>query len=273
MIEREEIENTPNFEELLARFKDKMDRIPQECHLAMGALYIYQKIQEERKRQANRANQMSEGKRVFWSQVLPKEMLPPMVGIFEKAVEPLRKQEEEAELLLRTGFVWRKKDETKPDSPRYRLTLGQGLRDTAWYKEVAVPSAHGVGMSEDNGTLSAAKILWAFGSASRFPSFGCIVRYARLAPEDGKAPGRAKGKRIHYNPSAWQALYDLSEAWAKMPDCHWRMMWDAFKAQASQNHPDWPKWKIHAWGRRKMLREFLRELYDTWLAWEARQVA
>jgi hypothetical protein len=272
MIEREETENTVDFEENRRRFREKMARIPEECHLAMGALYTQRKIQQERMRQNNRANQLVEGKRVFWADVLPRDMLVPMVGMFKGTIDPLAKQEEEAALLLHRGYVWIR-DENDPTAPKKRLVLGKGMRETAWYKEVAIPSAHGVGMSEDNGTLSAAKILWAFGSASRFPSFGCIVRYARLAPEDGKAPGRAKGKRIHYNPSAWQALYDLSEALAKMPDCHWRMMWDAFKAQASQNHPDWPKWKIHAWGRRKMLREFLRELYDTWLAWEARQVA
>lgn len=244
----DEDEQAPNFEELLRRFQEKLARIPAECHLAMGWLYVYRQLQDQRKRLANRANQLSTGKRVFWGHILPPEMLASMVPVMTGPIEPMQKAEETA-----------------------ARQLHRAMRRTSWYREVAIPISRGVGMSEDAGTLSAAKILWAYGAASRFSSFGRIIRYSRLAPENGKAPGREHGKRIHYNPAAWQALFDLSETWNRMPDSCWRIMWDAYKIQRAREYPDWPKWKVHAWGRRKMLREFLRGLWEIWVAWEARQ--
>lgn len=246
--EEREAESPLKFEELLARFQAKMNAIPAEYHEAMGWLYIYRQIQDQRKRLANRANQMSQGKRVFWASVLAEEPRVEMQKTIKAGVAATAKSEEQA-----------------------AAQLHKAMRHTSWYRHVAVTAARGVGISEDAGTLSAAKLLWAYGSASRFPLFGSIVRYSRLAPENGKAPGRIKGRRIHYNPQAWQALFDLSETWNRLPDCCWRVMWDAFKIQAQEKHPDWPKWKVHAWGRRKMLREFLRDIYEIWLAWEARQ--
>lgn len=243
----EEDESPLDFEALLARFLAKIEGIPPECREAMGHLYVYRNLQDQRKRLANRANQMSEGKRVFWCRVIGGTGLADMKAALSGAAEKLQQSEAAA-----------------------ALSLHQAMRKTSWYRHVAISACQGIGMSKDAGTLSAAKLLWAFGNASRFATFGRIVRYARLAPENGKAPGRAKGQRIHYNPAAWQALFDLSETWNRMPDCHWRLMWDAYKIKAAEMHPDWPKWKVHAWGRRKMLREFLRDLYEVWLAWEAR---
>ncbi len=247
--DEEEAEAEPlKFEELLARFKAKMATIPAEYHEAMGLLYLRRFAQEERKRVANRQNQLKLGKRVFWGHVLPPETIAKISPWLDGSIEALQDLEKKSEAALR------------------EQVLGK-----SWYHEVAVVAARGFGISDTAGVVSAAKILWAYGKASRFPTFGCIVRYSRLAPENGKAPGKAKGHRIHYNPAAWQALFDLSEIWLRNPGCCWRIVWDDYKALAVEKHPDWPKWKIHAWGRRKTLREFLRELYDVWLAWEARQ--
>lgn len=234
------------FEELLERFRAKMAMIPEECHEAMGWLYVYRQIQEQRMRLDNRMRQLAASeKRVFWARVLPPEMVAPMAAVAQAPVEALEKAERKA-------------------AAEIQRSLGR----TDWYRQVAVQAARGVGISEKNGGLSAAKILWAFGSASRFPTFGRIVRYARLAPEDGQAPRRKPGQRIRYNPQAWQALFDLSEVWARMPDCYWRVRWDAWKAYYQERHPDYPKWRIHAMGRRKVLREFLKDLYEIWREWE-----
>ncbi len=163
-------------------------------------------------------------------------------------------------------------EKVKDGEDKARLQLERALMPTSWYQEVAVPAARGFGISKSSGAVSAAKLLWAFGSASRFPAFEKIVQYAGLAPApDGKAPKRRRGQRVHYNPAAWQALYDLSECWLRMPNCYWRHRWDALKAVAAVKHPDWPAGKIHAWGRRRMLREFLHDLWAVWLDWEARR--
>jgi hypothetical protein len=151
--------------------------------------------------------------------------------------------------------------------------VAKQMLPSSWHQQVAMQAAGGVGISREGGAITSAKLMWAYGSASRFRTFGCMVRYSRLAPENGMAPKPERGKVLRYNPSAWQALYDLSESWLRMPDCQWRQMWDNWKAVYGQEHPDYPKGRIHNMARRRVLREFLRDLYDLWLLWEAAQGA
>lgn len=239
------------FEDLLARFKAKMDLIPEEYHEALGWLYVYRQIQDQRKRLANRATQMTgDGKRVFWASVLPLDMRINMVAEIKGAIKKIEENEEKA-----------------------ARELHKALRKTSWYLEVAIPAAKGVGMTPNAGTLSAAKILDAFASMSRFGTIGQLMRYARLAPEEGQAPKRKPGQRIRYNPKAWQALFDLTEVWVKMPDCHWRTRWDYWKLYYREKYPDpktHPPMRIHYMARRKVMREFLHDLWDLWRAWEER---
>jgi len=242
MMDKHEV----SFDVLLQRFREKMNSIPREYHAAMGWLYVYRHVQEQRKRLGNRAIQMfGEGKRVFWATVLPPEVAAPIAATLVEAVGNLEKAEQIA-----------------------ARNIHKLLKDSSWYTQVAVPAAKGFGMSENAGTLSAAKIMWAYGSASRFATFGKIVRYSRLAPEDGKGPKRERGARIRYNPQAWQALFDLSETWNRMPDCYWRLRWDGWKAYYAEKYPEYPKGRIHNMARRKVLREFLKDLYELWLVWE-----
>jgi hypothetical protein len=240
------------FEENFSRFLAKMDLIPEEYHAALGWLYAYQQIQDQRKRLANRALQMTGGKKVFWGNVLPDELRAPINKTMADAADGI--------------------DDFETLAGR---NLHKALRHTTWYQEVAIPAARGFGMSETGGTLSGAKLLYTFVSPSRFTTFGQFIRYARLAPENGKAPHRTRGKQIHYNPQAWQALYDLSEVWCKTsPDkCIWRAMWDEWKGYYREKYPDektHPKLRIHNMARRKVLREFLRGLWELWGAWEVK---
>lgn len=230
-----------DFEANLARFRAKLALIPPEYHEALGWLYVYRQIQDQRKRLFNRSIQMQEGKRTFWGSVLPVTVLGPMAALIRASADKI--EDSEALAARRIDAL---------------------LRDTSWYREVAVPAAKGVGM----GTLTAAKILWAYGSASRFATFGRIVRYSRLAPENGEAPKRRHGAKIRYNPAAWQALFDLSESWNRKPDCVWRQRWDLWKAYYADKYSAYPKGRIHHMGRRKVLREFLRDLYEFWGEWE-----
>ena len=239
-----------DFAELLERFKAKFALIPVEYHVALGWLYVYRQIQDQRKRLQNRATQLSgEGdRRVFWANLLSEEMTAPMSLVISASAGAIKKSEAAA-----------------------AAQVSRLMGESSWYTEVASPAARGVGMSTPAGALSAAKILDAYGSVRRFGTFGQIIRYSRLAPEDGKAPRRASGKRIKYNPRAWQALFDLSEVWNRLPTCHWRLRWDAWKEYYRAAHPDekaYPKGRIHNMARRKVLREFLHELWDLWHAWE-----
>lgn len=244
-----EQEDALKFQQLLERFLDKMNRIPTEYHEILGWLYSYRSLQDQRKRLANRSNQMSTGKRVFWGHVLPEAMMRPMQLTMTAPVESVQKAEDECARHL------------------HRL-----MRKTSWYVDVAVPAARSTGMSEGSGTLSAAKLLDAFGSASRFETFGQIIKFARLAPDaNGRAPKPARGAKVSYSPRAWQALFDLSETWNRKPDSYWRLRWDAWKAYYREKYPEkktHPDLRVHNMGRRKVLREFLRDLWEHWRAWE-----
>lgn len=236
-----------SYEENLTRFKAKIALFPAEYHAALGWLYVNRQIQDERKRLGNRATQMTNDpkKRIFWGRVLPDETKLPMHATLVAASKAIEKSEAEAARGINANF-----------------------KHTSWYREVAIPAARGVGISESAGTLSAIKIFWTIGSPSRFKSFAALIRYARLAPENGKAPRRRAGTKIHYNPACWQALYDLSESWLRQPESSWREEWDNYKVAIGMQHPDYPKGRVHNMARRKILRTFLRDLWDLWLEWE-----
>lgn len=237
-------------QELFDRFKAKMDCTAPEYRIPLGWLYVYRQAQDQRKRLENRARQLDKSaKAPFWAAVLPAFAVDKMDSTIREAVENLRKAEEEA-----------------------AKELHKALRHTSWYLEVAITASRGVGMSPSAGTLSAAKILDAFVSMKRFGTIGQMMRYARLAPENGKAPKRMPGQRIKYNPKAFQSLFDLTETWVRMPECHWRVRWDFWKAYYREQYPDvktHPQMRIHNMGRRKVMREFLHDLWDLWRAWEA----
>lgn len=247
-----------DFEELRKRFLAKYEKIPVEYHEALGWLYVYQKQQDNRKRVANRALQLTEGKRVFWVELVGSEL----ARVMAEGMKVVHTKTGDVDV---TTFMEKQEDYA---AARIHACLAK----TTWYRDVAVIAAHGFGMSDRSGTLTAAKILDAFGSPSRFATFGSVIRYARLAPENGKAPRPTRGAVVHYSPKAWQALYDLSESWLKMASCDWRQKWDAWKEVYRAKYPDektHPKMRIHQMGRRKVIREFLHELWDLWREWEA----
>lgn len=245
---------SPKFEELLRRFQAKFDRIRPEYREVLGWLYVYDRAQAQRKMLKNREFQLSsEGKQVFWAYVLPAgEAREMMAQTIARAIPELEASEEEA-----------------------AKQISRLLRKTTWFNEVAIPACREIGMSKTGGTLTAAKFLDAFGSMSRFNTIGQLMRFARLAPENGKAPAPKSGQRIHYSPKAFQALFDLTDQWNRHPECVWRVSWDQWKVYYREKYPDvktYPQGRIHAMARRKVMREFLHELWDLWRDWEQRQV-
>src|SRR5690606_15281729 len=127
----------------------------------------------------------------------------------------------------------------------------------------------GVGL----GPMLAGEFLWTIGSAKRFATFGKIVKYAGLDVRSGKAPKRQKGQRVTWNPQLRTALYKITEVWNRMPDCVWRARWDGWKVRYAENRPEileekGGKGHIHNMARRKIQREFLRNLWTLWCEFE-----
>ena len=236
----------PKFEELLERFQAKVASIPTDCHEAIMYWHMAKKVQAARIAAENRLGQVVKiGKKVFYADGdLPEHVKAVMVKGDKKYFEELRKME---------GLFTR--------------NCEKAFKTTRWYNEVALPAAENIGL----GPLLAGEFLWTIGNAGRFETFGKIVRYAGLdVTHAGKAPKRAKGQRITWNPKLRTALFKLTEGWLKMPECIWRARWDGWKVWYAENRPEILKEKggkghIHNMARRKVQREFLRNLWTLWI--------
>jgi len=249
----------PKFEELVERFRKKVAGIPEECRAAIFYWRLAVQVQEARIALENQLRQTTKvAGKVFWAEEIPPEIKASMElttsGVGKTRLAELRKLEDE--------FVRNTEREFKK---------------TRWYNEVAIPAAGGQGL----GPMIAGALLWSIGSAGRFASFGKIVRYAGLdVTPGGAAPKRRKGQRVTWNPYLRTTLFKLTEVWNKMKESQWRAMWDAQKAIYIQTRPDLlevknksgkdvSKGKIHNMARRKVQREFLRNLYHLWLDYES----
>ena len=239
----------PKFEELLERFQAKVAAIPADCYEAIMYWHMAREIQTARIAAENRLGQVVKiGKKVFYADgELPEHIKVVMAKGDAKHFDELRKAE---------GLFTR--------------NCEKAFKTTRWYNEVARPAAENIGL----GPLLAGELLWTIGSASRFETFGKIVRYAGLdVTREGKAPKRAKGQRITWNPKLRTALFKLTEGWLKVPESIWRARWDGWKAWYAENRPEvleekGGKGHIHNMARRKIQREFLRNLWTLWAEFE-----
>ncbi|TEB13381.1 transposase [Pelotomaculum propionicicum] len=258
----------PKFEELVARFREKVKSIPEDCQGAIMFWLAAKKVQEARIRVENQLRQtLKVGIKVFWGDsdipdsikeiMLEAKMITEIEvkGKKEKVnrLEALRKQED--------GLI---------------RACEREFKKSRWYNEVAVPAAEGVGL----GPALAGSLLWTIGDAKRFSSFGRLVRYAGLdVTTDGKAPKRSKGNRITWNPELRTALFKLTEGWNKMPESTWRAEWDGHKQVLVEKRPEileevnkegkpCGKGHIHNMARRLIQRKFLRNLYHLWVEFE-----
>ena len=276
--------NNATFDELQERFIKKMKMIPEECLPAVGYWYAFTKVQKSRIALTNQLFQVigdKKGKRVFWaSEVLPPEVREGMAHYYQLAIgakkelyERLKQVVKEQDSDFEIPDFYKPLNSVEDSLARRVDSL---IRKTRWYNEVLLPVAE-VGV----GGVLAVPLLVAIGDAKRFPSFGRLVSYAGLdVTKDGKAPKREKGKPFKKSQLLRKTLFLITEVWNKMPDCKWRIMWDTWKLWYEQHRP-WileektkegkpcGKGHIHNMARRKVQREFLRELYNRWYVWES----
>jgi hypothetical protein len=242
-------ERSLKFEELVKRFRAKVNMIPEDTRRAIIYWHMAKRIQKSRMAMMNRVGQLYKiGKKVFWTDNVP----------------------EEFQVMMREDPKQIKTVANIEDT--YARRCAKEFESSRWYNEVALPAAENVGL----GPMMAGGLLWTIGDAKRFPTFGRIVRYAGLdVTPQGKAPKRAKGQKVTWNPELRTTLYNLTEVWNRMPECIWRARWDAYKAVYMETRPEILEEKskkgtpcgqghIHNMARRKVQREFLRNLYTLW---------
>jgi len=264
LVEQQGEDNSPkalSYEELVERFREKAMGIPKECWTALFFWQLAIRTQEARIALENQLRQtLNISAKVFWTDGLPDE------------IRDVMKVDE-------SGFPASEKlDMLRQLENKYVRLTEKELQKTKWYNEVALPAAESKGL----GPMLAGGLLWTIGSAGRFATFGKIVKYAGLhVSHEGKAPKRAKGQRVDWNPKLRTLLFKLTEVWNKMPDSVWRAQWDAWKQIYTETRPEileevsaggtpCGKGHIHNMARRKVQREFLRNLYGLWLDYEER---
>jgi len=234
------------FEKLVEAFRRKVNSIPEECRNAVFYWLLFDRTQRSRIAFQNRLTQTQEAaKRTFWSEGIPPEIQEALVPVEEGSTFMAKLKSEEQKHLRKCKKEFEK---------------------TIWYNEVAVAAAEGDSM----GPAIAGALLWRIGSVRRFPSFGKFVRYAGLdVTPDGKAPRKSKGNKVTYNPQLRATLFRLSEVWLRSKGV-WRGRWDAWKAhyRARPDLAEENPGHIHNMARRKILREFLRNLYARWSEYE-----
>ncbi len=272
------------YEELHAEFIKKMKMIPQDCLPAVGYWFAFSKIQKSRIALTNQLFQVNgakEGKKVFWTDILPADVLEGMTSYYsitigaKKAIyDELKKQLKESDTDFDMPDIYKPLTSVEDSLAR---KIDKHLRESKWFNEVLTPALDGSG---GVGGILAVPLLISIADAKRFPSFGRLVSYAGLdVTPEGKAPKRQKGKAFHKNALLRKTLFLITESWNKMPECKWRIMWDEYKKWYTENRPEilleknsegkpCGKGHIMNMARRKVQREFLRNLYHQWYEWE-----
>jgi hypothetical protein len=259
--------SAPSFKVLLERFEAKTKAIPTECYDALFFYLRARHIQKHRIALENALRQTEKlTKQVFWAGNIPEQIKRALLGEERFLLEGLPTEKTKGRKHVESIYSMEN---------RMIRESEKAFEQTRWYREVAKAAAEGEGM----GPMIAGALLWCIGDAKRFATFGKIVRYAGLDVVNGKAPKRKRGSKITWNPELRKTLYKLTEVWNKRPDGIWRARWEGYKAWYAETRPEifaevskkevpCGKGHIHNMARRKVQREFLRNLYWLWLEYE-----
>ena len=113
------------------------------------------------------------------------------------------------------------------------------------------------------GPILASGIIAWLAPLSRFGTVSKLWKYCGLSPDSI----RRKGENCGYNPKLKTFLvYRVGESFIKQKGRggFYGKMYDKFKEECKQKHPDWNKLHIHNWARRKMVKLFLSHAWEMW---------
>jgi len=86
-----------------------------------------------------------------------------------------------------------------------------------------------------------------------------IWSYSGLAPNQV----RKAGERVNYNPRLKTFCWKIGQSFIKFK-CFGRKLYEEFKEQTKQKHPDWTKLHIHNYARRKVVKLFIASVWEVW---------
>lgn len=98
---------------------------------------------------------------------------------------------------------------------------------------------------------------------ARFPYVSSLWKYCGLDVVDGKAPRRAKGQKITWNPRMRTLCWKIGESFVKTHGFY-RDQYEEFREQEDTKHPKLSK--LHRFNRakRKTVKLFLSHFFATW---------
>jgi len=103
----------------------------------------------------------------------------------------------------------------------------------------------------------------------RFPNVSSLWKYAGMDVRDGKAPKRAKGQKITWNPRLRSVCYNIGKSFVMVGKGGvYRAFYDKVKAEEVEKHPELTKGHIDARARRKVVKLFLSHLFAKWYEME-----
>lgn len=107
--------------------------------------------------------------------------------------------------------------------------------------------------------LSSGIIAWLSEAILNAEKVSSIWKYCGLYP----GSERKRGKQLEYNLKLKTFCWKIGQSFIKYK-CFGRKLYESFKEETKQKHPDWTKLHIHNYARRKVVKIFLACLWEKW---------
>jgi hypothetical protein len=107
--------------------------------------------------------------------------------------------------------------------------------------------------------LSSGIIVWYSEAMLNANYVSQIWSYSGLAPNQE----RKRGEKVNYNPKLKTFCWKIGQSFIKFK-CFGRKLYEEFKEQAKQKHPDWTKLHLHNYARRKVVKLFIASVWEVW---------
>jgi len=110
--------------------------------------------------------------------------------------------------------------------------------------------------------LSSGIIAWYSDAILNASNVSKIWKYSGLAPGQ-ESQERRRGEKLNYNPRLKSFCWKIGESFIRFK-CFGRKLYDSFKEQTKQKHPDWTKGHIHNYARKKVVKIFISSVWEVW---------
>jgi hypothetical protein len=141
----------------------------------------------------------------------------------------------------------------------YEIERGLYKRLDAWSKEHPLRKKYLNHVKGIGGVLASGLIAWLSEPMLKANYVSQVWSYCGLTPDSV----RKKNEKLKYNPKLKTFCWKIGQSFIKF-DCFGKKLYDDFKEQAKQKHPDWSKLHLHNYARRKVVKIFIASVWEVW---------